>query len=289
MLARCEPAALAEALRKHPAATLVVALDCDGRAAQAAVSAADRAQSPFLVVVGGAPADGALPDAWIEAPTGANAAVDLALLACGGVASASSRYEIGARSWTAANRAAGGALTVAPADPILALLRGQRGDLLTTERQSDQRLRFAFWSGDVDTAREEAALSEVRLAAARYPQVELVERRQLAGTVEAGARAILLATQDPERTRRAAAEAQLAASGPLPVFALDPLLHEAPGASSLGCAPMTLARAAAAEIRALLPEGGRLLLCCPAGEDAATAARRRALAEALGLEPDLLR
>ena len=71
------------------------------------------------------------------------------------------------------------------------------------------------------------------------------------------------------------------------LFALDPLLQDVPGANCVGCAPDTIARAAAAQLRALLPEGGGLLICCPEDTDDATAAQRSALLAALA--PDLQR
>lgn len=290
VLAVCAPEALTDSLRAHPEATLVVVLGGDSDAAQAAVTAAGRDQRPFVVVVeDSAPLAAPLPDAWVEAPSGAEAAVDLALLARRGAAPAARRYEIGARTWTAANRAAGGERTVAPADPILALLRSQLGDPRATASQQREPVRVIFWTGDADGDREAAALAEARAAAARRPQLELVERAELAGTARSGAQAVLLATEDRARTQLAATEANLAADGALPVFALDPLLHDVPGASSIGCTPQTLARAAAARVQSLLPEGGALLVCSPAGADGVTAARRRALLAALGLERDALR
>lgn len=283
--AACTPATLADALRRDAAATLVVALGCDVAEVQAALRSAGRAQPPFLVVVGGAPGDRPLPDAWIAATPGGAAAVDLALSARRGAAPVGRRYEIGARTWTAANRAAGGELMIAPADPILALLHSQLGDARAAAPQPSEPDRVVFWTGDADAEREAAALTAVRAAAARYPTVELVERAKLAGSVRVGAQAILLATQDPGRVRLATAEAQLAAEGALPVIALDPLLQDVPGASCVGCAADTVARATAAQLRVLLPEGGGLLICCPEDTDDATAAQRRALLAALGHDP----
>ena len=284
VLACCTPTTLAEALDQDATATLVVALGCDATEVQAATAAADRAQPPFVVVVGDAPGDRPLLDAWVEATSGGAAAVDLTLLAHRGAAPASSRYELGARTWTPANRAAGGELTVAPADPILALLQGQLAEARATAPQQAERVRVVFWTGDADARREAAALAEVRAAAGRYPRIELIEREELSGSATIGAQAILLATHDPERTLLATRAANLTAQAALPVFALDPLLQDVPGASCVGCAPDTIARAAAAQIRAMLPEGGGLLICCPENTDDATAAQRNALLAAL--DPD---
>lgn len=287
VLATCTPETLKTALGQNTAATLVVALGCDVAEVQAATSAAGRAQPPFVVVVAGAPGDRPLPDAWVEATSGGAVAVDLTLLAHRGAAPAGRRYEIGARTWTPANRAAGGELTVAPADPILALLQGQLAAARATPPQQAERVRVVFWTGDADARREAAALAEVRAAAGRDPRIELIERTELAGCAELGAQAILLATQAPERTQLATREANLTAQAALPVFALDPLLQDVPGASCVGCSPDTIARAAAAQLRALLPEGGGLLICCPEDTDDATAAQRSALLAALA--PDLQR
>ena len=288
-VATCTPTELAAALQTHDGATLVVAFDLDAAEVQAAVDAADRAQPPFVVLIGGTAAEGALPDAWIQPRSGAEAAVDLALLACTGTAPTATRYEIGARTWTEANRAAGGDPTLAPADALLALLRMQRGDALDTSPSTGANYAVALLADEDGPTWQAAALAEVRAAAARYPQLRLVERSETAGDVLADARAILLASQDRERIQSVAQAAAERADGAIPVFALDPLMGEAKGACSIGCTPRTVAQAAAARIRALLPEGGDLLICAPRDPDARTEARREALATALGLEPASLR
>ncbi|MEC8253339.1 MAG: hypothetical protein VX044_09010, partial [Planctomycetota bacterium] len=238
-----------------------------------------RSQQPFLVMVGGRPRSGPLPDALVEAPSGADVAVDLALLACAGAPPTPTTYSIGARTWDATTRAAGGAPTLAPADVIIAMLRQQRADLLTARPPQGARHRIAFVAAADGHA---AQRTEVRDAAAKYRHVELVEAGSAADAVAAGAAALILATDDPRVTREA-----LATAGS--VVVLDPMLRDAPGACRIGCAPETAARAAAARIRALLPEGGDLIVCGPDGGDAWGQAVRDAIVTALGIDPASVR
>ena len=105
VVATCSHDALTASLRANSSATLVLSLGGDQAATLAAAAAAGRSQPPFLVTVGGRPRSGPLPDAWVEAPSGADVAVDLAILACAGVPVMAITYSIGARTWDAANRA----------------------------------------------------------------------------------------------------------------------------------------------------------------------------------------
>jgi|GEM_PF-5826427 len=290
VVAACSPTELTAALQHHERATLVVALDCDSATTQAAVTAAGREQQPFLIVVGERSGEAKLPDALIEASSGAEAAVDLALLACNGVPPTNTRYELGARTWTAANQAAGGGATVAPADAILAMLRQQRADLLTTQPTTDEVHRVVMFLPTEATKEQMIAVTAARAAAARYPQLELVEERRAAPSTPTRARAAtILATSDPKHTQAAIAQATRADGSSAAVIVLDPLLDDAHASCRIGCHPRTLARAVAAQIRALMPEGGDILICAPDGQRPVTNARRDALATALGLEPATLR
>ncbi|MCK5944473.1 MAG: hypothetical protein KAI24_20970 [Planctomycetes bacterium] len=282
----CAPESLEAAVREQQQATLVVALDGDEPLAK--VAAAGRAQRPFVVAIGPAPqADTELPDALIADATGADVAVDLALLACNGVAPRNVGYQVGTRVWTEANRKAGGQPVLAPADPVVAMLRRQRAALLTTTPATDEAHRVALVVTDRDVAWQLAAERQARAAAARYPQLELVAAPTAAEAVANGARAILLATSDPHVTVAARAAADKAEGDPPPVIVLDPLLADGHGTCRVGCSPRTLAAAVVAQVQALLPEGGHLVLCAGAGATAAM--RADAFAKALGIDPAALR
>ena len=286
--ATCAPDELAATLRAHPSATMVLSLGGDPDAALAAASAAGREQPPFVVVVGGRPGAGDLPDAWIEAPIGADVAVALALLACRGTPAANTAYSIGARTWDQANRAAGGARTLAPADAIVAMLRQQQAAALTTGPADAPLHRVAFVTAPGEAAAQKATRAAARAAAARYPQLELTELHAAAEAADAGAGALIAATRDPSFTRAVAASA-VATGAPPSIIVLDPMLQDAHQACRIGCAPETIARAAAGRARSLLPEGGELIVCAPAGDDDWIIATRDALAAALGADPESLR
>lgn len=279
----CAPDGLTAALQQHGEATLVVALDAGDADVLAAVAAAGRAQMPFVVAIGPYRDGAALPDALVADETGADVAVDLALLACNGVALADTRYEIGTRTWTEANRKAGGTATLAPADPILAMLRAQNGAKLTTTPATDEVHRIAMVLPKDAEPWQRTAAAAVRDAVARYPQLRLDEAADLAAADANAPRALLLATHDAAVTT-AAKQANAR-----PVIVLDPLLGDEHGACRIGCSPRTLAQTAAAQVRALLPDGGSLLLCVRGGKDPTTAMRLNAFAEAMGFDPAALR
>ena len=288
-VAACAPTDLGATLREHPEATLVIAVDCGIAPTLGAVAAAGRDQSPFLIVVGARPGDGPMPDVCVEAPTGARAGVDLALLACQGTQPTNARYELGARTWTSANRAAGGATTAGPADAIFALLRsqptsaGERPTAATTVR------KVALLASAQPTDAQQGAVEDVRAAASRRPTLELFEPASATAAVERGAGALLLTTSDPRETAAAQRAVRDAPDGPAAVIVLDPLLREDHDTCRIGCPPAAVARAAAAAVRRLLPEGGDVVLCAPSDADELTAARIAALANTLGFDPAKLR
>ncbi len=281
---RCTPERLGAVLRDRPDASLVVALDCDGDDLPAAIAAAGREQAPFLVEVGVYDEDEPLPDALIDDDRGAAVAVDLALLACGGVPPAVTSYAIGTRAWTAAHRAAGGEPVLAPADAILAMLRTQHATLLTTTpAQGHVTHRVAFLLGADPKPWQVQACDEAKEAAARYPQLEVFEAKGVAAAVRDGAGALLMATIDPRQSLAAGESAD-----GVPMIVLDPLLG-AHAACRVGCAPGTLARAVAERVAQLLPEGGGLVACCREDRNPATALRLATIAQALGVDPAALR
>ena len=140
-------------------------------------------------------------DVLIDDDRGASVAVDLALLACGGVPPAVTSYAIGTRAWTEANRAAGGEPVLAPADAILAMLRTQHAALLTTTPAPGHVThRVAFLLGADPKPWQVQACDEAKEAAARYPQLEVFEAKGVAAAVRDGAGALLMATIDPRQS-----------------------------------------------------------------------------------------
>ena len=278
--ATCAPAELGATLRAHPEVTLVIAVDCGIEPALAAVADAGRDQSPFLIVVGARPAEGPMPDVCIEAPTGADAAIDMALLACQGAPTTLARYELGARTWTSANRAAGGATTAGPADAIFALLRNVRSPATATTVN-----KVALLASAQPTASQRTLADDVRAAASRRQNLELIESASATAAVERGAGAILLTTSDPQITAAAKRAARNAADKSAAVIVLDPMLVAAHDTCRIGCPPAAAARATAAAVRRLLPEGGDVVFCAPQNAAELTAARITAVANALDFDP----
>jgi len=237
-VATCAPAELGATLRAHPEVTLVIAVDCGIEPALAAVADAGRDQSPFLIVVGARPAEGPMPDVCIEAPTGANAAIDMALLACQGAPTTLARYELGARTWTSANRAAGGATTAGPADAIFALLRNVRFPATATTVN-----KVALLASAQPTASQRTLADDVRAAASSRQNLELIESASVTAAVERGAGAILLTTSDPQITAAAKRAARNAADKSAAVIVLDPMLVAAHDTCRIGCPPAAVANA----------------------------------------------
>ena len=258
----------------------MIAVDCGIEPALAAVADAGRDQSPFLIVVGARPAEGPMPDVCIEAPTGADAAIDMALLACQGAPTTLARYELGARTWTSANRAAGGATTAGPADAIFALLRDVRSPATATTVN-----KVALLASAQPTASQRTLADDVRAAASRRQNLELIESASATAAVERGAGAILLTTSDPQITAAAKRAARNAADKSAAVIVLDPMLVAAHDTCRIGCPPAAVARATAAAVRRLLPEGGDVVFCAPQNAAELTAARITAVANALDFDP----
>ncbi|MFN3242612.1 MAG: hypothetical protein ACE37K_14005 [Planctomycetota bacterium] len=285
----CAPEALTATLQQHDEATLVVALDVGGADVLASVRAAGRAQQPFVVAVGPYREGMPLPDALVAEATGADVAIDLALLACTGIPTKNTRYEVGTRTWTEANRRAGGTATLAPADPILAMLRAQHAQRLTTSPATDEVHRIAFVLPGDAAPWQRAALAEAEAAAARYPQLDLAVASDAETAVQGQPRLLILATHDAAETAAVRQAAGSLPDGPRPVIVLDPLLDDRHDTCRIGCSPRTLAQAAAVQVRALLPDGGNLVVCVRKGGTATTSMRLDAFAEAMGFDPAALR
>lgn len=271
---------------------LLVALDRDGTEllGDAPPSAGGRPYPP-VVGIGEPPADGAPgPAALIVPETGAGIAVDLALLACNGLA-LPPRIPVGARLYTDANRRAGGERQLAPGDFVVELLRREHAAVLTTTPATDEVHRIALVVFRDDDPWQRRVLAEVAAAAQRYPQLELHSacadgdpaRRdgRIREFLGQGARAILVTSGAPVGL---AAVAGAAAAQNAALIALDPVLAPDEQATCcIGCEAGMLGRTAAAGVRALLPGGGALALLFADRGDATTAARMRGFVDGLAL------
>jgi hypothetical protein len=290
VVAECARAELADALRQHRDVSVVVTLAgsfAESGAANGAVTGVP------VVGIGAAPAaEDDWPAALVLEPTGADIAIELALLACNGVAITPKPVAIGTRTVTAANRAAGGAVQRAPGDIYVELLRQQHRAELTTTPATDE-VHFVGLLCVGDGPRPTRIAGEAAAAAARFPQLELrtagceptadAAATAAAEMVRSGCRVVLIAA-DTATTIAAAAQAVHEANPAEAVaIALDPMVADH-GVCSVGCAPATLGRAAAAAVTALLPDGGAIVLVHEQPIAAATAGRRAGFADALRLK-----
>ncbi|MFT4515788.1 MAG: ABC-type sugar transport system substrate-binding protein [Planctomycetota bacterium] len=268
--ARCSPATLTETVTNEADTTLIVAFESNNREVIAATNAAKRTTRPFVIVIGDTPGGKEdLADAVIVANSGAAAAIDFALLACNGVALPTTRIEVGSRTITPANRAAGGTLQAGPGDAFLQITRIEHGKLLTTKPETDEVHKVGILQSDATNSGQQRIRRDANVAAARYPQLQLVvttgtetgdlvQQAQL--MITQGCRVLLLATSDPSQTRAVLATAAKAPDGAVPVIVLDPLMRDH-GTCVIGCSPASLGKAAANLVQILLPEGGTIITC----------------------------
>ena len=322
VVAKCSRATLTSTLVATKHATLVVAFgphnqdphnqdpdkrDPDKQDTLAATIAAKRATRPFVITIGEAPkTEPEIADAIIVAETGAAVAVDLALLACNGITIPKAQLEIGSRTITPANRAAGGDISIAPGDAVVALMRMQHTGLLTNNPETDVRHLIGVIQADPSDPWQQQTTSELLAATARYPQLEVVRQSApIAGDnahvaqcqllVASGCRALLVTCSDPAKTKQILAAAAAAPDGAVPVIVLDPLL-QVHDTCVIGCSPASLGKTAASIVQQLLPEGGDLITCLPVADNAPnsspyppiTQQRVRGFCEALGLPSERL-
>lgn len=284
VVAKCSTATLTSTLVATKHATLVVAFGPDDKDpgnqdTLAATIAAKRATRPFVITIGEAPKnEPEIADAIIVAETGAAVAADLALLACNGITIPKAQLEIGSRTITPANRAAGGDISIAPGDAVVALMRMQHTGLLTRNPETDVRHLIGVIQADPSDPWQQQTTSELLAATARYPQLEVVRQSapvasdnahiaQCQQLVASGCRALLVTCSDPAKTTQILAAAAAAPDGAVPVIVLDPLL-QVHDTCVIGCSPTSLGRAAASIVQQLLPEGGDLITCLPVADSA---------------------
>jgi len=296
--AKCSPATLTATIRDAIDATLVVAIHPCEPDILAAVSAAKRPSRPVVVTIGAAPNDQEeIADAVIVAETGAAAAIDLALIACNGIPVSANELEIGTRTITSANRAAGGSVRVAPGDAIMAMIRMQHSAVLTTTPETDVMHLVGMLQTDASTSWQKQVRATIATAAARYPQLQLVSGddsvdhvKQATAMIQQGCRALVVATSDPAKTHAIVAAAALAPDGAVPVIVLDPTLQKH-GTCVIGCSARSLGLAAATMVHQLLPEGGAMIACIGNPGDADAEASRhlvRGFCDAMGLPSERL-
>lgn len=273
--AKCSPTTLTTTVADTTDATLVVAFEWHNKDVMAATNAAKRTTRPFVVVIGDAPEDTEeLADAVIVAKSGAAAAMDLALLACNGIAPRVMPIEVGSRTITPANRAAGGSSRPGPGDFFLVTVRMEHSKLLTTKPETDESHQVGLLQTDSSNSGQERARRDATAAAARYPQLQLVVTpgpaktgvaEQAQSMIARGCRVLLLTTSDPQQTQAVLAIAAKGPGGAVPVIVLDPLLQEH-GTCVIGSSPQSLGQAAAKMVQTLLPEGGSIITCFTAAD-----------------------
>ncbi|MBM3960336.1 MAG: substrate-binding domain-containing protein [Planctomycetes bacterium] len=214
----------------------------------------------------------------------AAAAIDLALLACHGIA-LPPKVALGVRVVDETNAAAGGVLRPGPGDVGFAVLARQHAALLTTKPTTDVVFRMGLVASDGGAGWPARAFATARAAAARYPQLA-VEARAGDGTnaraeaalrelLDANVRVLVVALADPAPL---AAFAALAAKLRITIVAIDPCLAAAPAACVVGSDPAAIGRALGEMARAALPSDAAVVVLRRDGPAAAATAFRSALA-----------
>jgi ABC-type sugar transport system substrate-binding protein len=268
--AKCAPTTLGKTVANTIDATLILAFESNNTEVMTATNAANRTTRPFVIVIGDAPDDKEeLADAVVVANTGAATAIDLAILACNGITLPAKLIEVGSRTITPANRAAGGTLHAGPGDAFMAITRMQHSKLLTTKPETDESHQVGLLQTSASNGGQERIRREATAAASRYPQLQLVvttgapnsdfgEQAQL--MITQGCKVLLLATSDPRQAQAVVAIAAKAPDNGVPVIVLDPLMGDH-GTCVIGCSPSSLGQAAAQLVQGLLPEGGSIITC----------------------------
>jgi hypothetical protein len=292
----CQPGQLAATLQRHADATLVVDFGPGTQDLGEIAKAAGRTTPPFTVVVGPKPEEGQdIADAVIVAETGAPAAVDFALLACNGVDLQPNRIEVGTRTFTAANRAAGGQPRVAPGDVLLAMMRMQHAAALTRDPKEDVVHSVGLITCDPNASWQGAAATAAVAAAKLYPQVQLLRAspngdatktlpQQAAHLIKQGARVLVVTTSDPADTLAIQGAAANGPDGAVPIIVIDPAVQAEHGTCVIGCSSETVGNAVAAAVNELLPNGGSMVAC----SGSASADLMQGFCEAMGFDSDRL-
>ncbi|MBM4061151.1 MAG: substrate-binding domain-containing protein [Planctomycetes bacterium] len=235
-------------------------------------------------------ADGAI-DATFEYPTGAAAAIDLALLACSGIAPPR-RVIVGTRAYTVANLAAGGEPVPSPGEIVLANLRTQHAAVLTTTPTIDVVFRIGMAQCRDREPRGAVMREQLVAAAKRYPQIQFDHRadddvEKLRGTVRdfvaQNYNAILVSP--PQQPSALAAPCQEALAQGIAVIVLDRELGSDDYTCFVGADDLQIGEAAGRKIAELLPDGGAIVEIQGLMTSSQAQERHRGFAKALGLLP----
>lgn len=235
-------------------------------------------------------ADGVL-DATFEYPTGAIAAIDLAVLACSGI-TPPRRIVLGTRVYTKQNLAAGGEALPSPGEFLLENLRREHAAVLTSNPDARGKFRIGMAQCTDGEPWRVAMREELIAAAARYPQIQFdyraadndaeKQRSIVRDFVAQGFHAILVS---PKESLALAAPCKEAIAAGIKVIVLDRELGSDDYTCFVGGDNGKIGEAAGAQIQVMLPEGGTivelqgLMTSSPAQE------RHGGFAKALGLAP----
>ncbi len=274
VVAKCTTTTLTETVSAEADATLIVAFGAKNQEILARTAAARRATQPFVVTIGSIPnSTEELCDNVIVAETGATAAVDLALLASNGIKLPPNQVEIGTKTFTLANRAAGGTSRGAAGDAYMAYTRAQHAGILTENPETDEIHQVGMLQVDYANPWQQLVHDEIEDACSRYPQLSFIEGKAETSPVDqakqlllAGCRVLMIATSNQSTTKAIVAAAASEPNGPTPVIVLDPMLldHKT---CVIGCSPDAIAQAASTSVKQLLPEGGSMIFCFDASHN----------------------
>lgn len=267
--ASCRPAQLAATLDAHTEATLVVDLGSGSKGYAKAIKDSKRKTPPFGITVGLRPDDGdEIPDVLIAVDHGASAAVDLALVACNGSELRPNCLEIGTRTFTSANRKAGGVPRVAPGDVILAMMKLEHGETLSTKPTTDQVHTVGLVLCDAGAVWQTELHAAIKAAVARYPQLRLATAdaqlppaEQASHLLSQACSALLVATTDVAHSKAVRTDAVKGPYEGTQIIVLDPTVNVAHELPVVGCSADTVGEAVAVAAQELLPEGGTMVTC----------------------------
>jgi ribose transport system substrate-binding protein len=228
-------------------------------------------------------------DATFLHPTGATAAIDMALLACSGIAPPR-RLLLGTRMFTKATLAAGGTLVPSPADVMVEALRRQHANVLTTTPATDVVFRIAMVQHTGGDPRRARLGEELKAAAKRYPQIQF-DYRDAEDTREGQVilvrdfiaqnyNAIIVA---PENAAALGPVCKEAIAKEIKVIVLEAELGSEDYTCFVGCDDKAIGKAAGMAIGKLLPKGGAIVELQGAMTTSTAQQRHEGFVEALGL------